>query len=323
VRRGIGLAAHDWGGAGFPPAYAWVKLNRDGSADVVTATQDIGTGTRTALAQIAAETLGLPLDQVRVHLGDTANGPYAPVSAGSATLPTLGPVVRMAAAEAKQRLLEAAAQLLEDAPTHLLVHDGVIQREGRPEPAIAVADITARLAPQMIQGWGSRAPNPRDQSVRTFGVQGVEVEVDTETGEVTIVRLVASHDCGRIVNPMLVDSQVVGGVTQGIGFALSEARVVDAAYGVVLNANLEEYKVPTVADIPPIEHAQVNLVDPAANAIGAKGIGEPPIVPTAPAIANAVFNAVGVRIRQAPLTRSRLIAALSTGDGVQPREEAR
>jgi xanthine dehydrogenase YagR molybdenum-binding subunit len=322
VCRGIGLAAHDWGGAGFPPAYAWVKLNRDGTADVVTATQDIGTGTRTALAQIAAETLGLPLDQVMVHLGDTANGPYAPVSAGSATLPTLGPVIRMAASEAKQRLLEAAAQLLGETPPHLLVRDGIIRREGKPELAVAVADITARFAPQMIQGWGSRNPNPRDQSVRTFGVQGVEVEVDTETGEVTIVRLVAAHDCGRLVNPMLVDSQVAGGVIQGIGFALSEARVVDAAHGMVLNANLEEYKVPTVADIPPIVHAQVNLADPAANAIGAKGIGEPPIVPTAPAIANAVFDAVGVRIRQTPLTRSRLIAALSAGEDVEPSGEA-
>jgi xanthine dehydrogenase YagR molybdenum-binding subunit len=228
----------------------------------------------------------------------------------------------MAASEAKQRLLEAAAQLLEETPTHLLVRDGMIRREGQPEPAVAVADITARFAPQMLQGWGSRHPNPRDLSVRTFGVQGVEVEVDTETGEVTIVRLVAAHDCGRIVNPLLVDSQVAGGVTQGIGFALSEARVVDAAHGMVLNANLEEYKVPTVSDIPPIVHAQVNLADPAANAIGAKGIGEPPIVPTAPAIANAVFDAVGVRIRQAPLTRSRLIAALSAGADIKPSGEA-
>jgi xanthine dehydrogenase YagR molybdenum-binding subunit len=228
----------------------------------------------------------------------------------------------MAASEAKQRLLEAAAQLLEETPTHLLVRDGMIRREGQPEPAVAVADITARFAPQMLQGWGSRHSNPRDLSVRTFGVQGVEVEVDTETGEVTIVRLVAAHDCGRIVNPLLVDSQVAGGVTQGIGFALSEARVVDAAHGMVLNANLEEYKVPTVSDIPPIVHAQVNLADPAANAIGAKGIGEPPIVPTAPAIANAVFDAVGVRIRQAPLTRSRLIAALSAGADIKPSGEA-
>src|SRR5207248_993914 len=113
---------------------------------------------------------------------------------------------------------------------------------------------------------------PEDKSVRTVGAQCVEVEVDVETGEVTILRVVAAHDCGRIINPTLVDSQVIGGVTQGIGFALTEERVVDAQSGVVLNANLEEYKVPTVADIPPIEHARVDLPDPEANPTGAKGI---------------------------------------------------
>jgi xanthine dehydrogenase YagR molybdenum-binding subunit len=319
-RRGIGMAAHDWGGAGFPPAYAWVKLNSDGTADVVTATQDIGTGTRTALAQVAAEELGLPLDQVMVHLGDTANGPYAPVSAGSATLATLGPTVQAAAAEAKQRLLQAAAQLLEAEPTHLRVRNGVVWREGQPDPTVSVADITARIAPHMIQGWGARGANPQDKSVRTFGVQCVEVEVDTETGEITLIRLVAAHDCGRIINPTLVDSQVIGGMTQGIGFALSEERIVDAACGMVLNANLEEYKVPTVADIPPMTHAQVNLPDLAANSIGAKGIGEPPVVPTAPAIANAVFDAVGIRMRHAPLSRPRLLEALMASANPQPEQ---
>jgi xanthine dehydrogenase YagR molybdenum-binding subunit len=166
----------------------------------------------------------------------------------------------------------------------------------------------------MIQGWGVRNANPQHKSVRTFGVQCAEVEVDIETGEVTILRLVAAHDCGRIINPTMVDSQVIGGVTQGIGFALSEERIVDTVSGVVLNANLEEYKVPTVADIPPIRHAQVNLPDPEANLIGAKGIGEPPLIPTAPAIANAIFDAVGLRLRHAPLSRQRLLAALTAGE---------
>ena len=130
-------------------------------------------------------------------------------------------------------------------------------------------------------------------------------------GEVDVLRVVAAHDCGRIINPMLVDSQVIGAVTQGIGFALTEERVVDARSGVVLNANLEEYKVPTVADVPEIVHARVGRPDPEANPTGAKGIGEPPLVPTAPAIANAVFDAVGVRIRHAPLSRDKLLAALA------------
>jgi xanthine dehydrogenase YagR molybdenum-binding subunit len=163
----------------------------------------------------------------------------------------------------------------------------------------------------MIIGQGARGPNPKDKTIRTFGAQCAEVEVDVETGEVTVLRIVAAHDCGRIINPTLVESQVLGGVTQGLGFALSEERVVDSKRGIVLNANLEEYKVPTVADIPTIINVPVDLPDLAANSTGAKGIGEPPLVPTAPAIANAVFNAVGVRIRHAPLTRRKMIEALA------------
>jgi xanthine dehydrogenase YagR molybdenum-binding subunit len=309
-RRGIGFAAHDWGGSGYPPGYAWVKLNADGTADVVTGTQDIGTGTRTALTQVAAEELGLPLEQIALHLGDTAQGPYAPVSSGSATQATIGPAVRAAAADARTQLLEAAATYLEVPAARLRVEGGNILAEGESEPATTVAEVTGRIAPHMIQGHGARGPNPTDKSVRTFGAQCVEVEVDVETGEVTVLRVVASHDCGRVVNPTMVDSQVVGGVTQGLGFALSEERVVDAARGVVLNANLEDYKVPTVADIPLIQHVAADLPDPEANPTGAKGIGEPPLVPTAPAVASAVFDATGVRLRDLPLSRPRLLEAL-------------
>jgi xanthine dehydrogenase YagR molybdenum-binding subunit len=319
-RWGIGFAAHDWGGAGHPPGYAWIKLNGDGTADVVTGTQDIGTGTRTGLAQVAAEELGLPLEQIRLHLGDTALGPYAPVSAGSATQATIGPAVREAAANARRQLLEAAALVLEEAPERLRVVDGEIEVSDDPDRRVSVAEVTGRIAPHMIQGHGARGPNPKDKSVRTFGAQCVEVEVDVATGEVTVLRVVTAHDCGRIINPMLVDSQVVGGVTQGIGFALTEERIVDAKRGVVLNANLEEYKVPTVADVPPIVHAQVDLPDVAANSTGARGIGEPPLVPTAPAIANAIFDATGVRLPATPFSRRRLLEALaaqnrSTGGG--------
>ncbi|HEU5318310.1 MAG TPA: xanthine dehydrogenase family protein molybdopterin-binding subunit [Chloroflexota bacterium] len=316
-RRGIGIAAHEWGGSGYPPGYAWVKLNADGTADVVTGTQDIGTGTRTSLTQIAAEELGLPVAQVAVHLGDTAQGPYAPVSSGSATQPTIGPAVRAAAADARRQLLRAAGTYLEVDPLSLRVQDGKIFVEGESGHATTVEEVTQRIAPHMIQGHGARGANPEDKSIRTFGVQCAEVEVDVETGEVRVLRIVASHDCGRIVNPTLVESQVVGGVTQGIGFALSEERVVDMARGVVMNANLEEYKVPVVVDVPPIEHARVDLADPAANHTGSKGIGEPPTVPTAPAIANAVFDAVGVRITEAPITRARLLAALAAKESAR------
>ncbi|MDQ3167923.1 MAG: xanthine dehydrogenase family protein molybdopterin-binding subunit [Chloroflexota bacterium] len=312
-RRGVGIAAHHWvGGAGDPPGYAWVKLNPDGRADIITGTQDIGTGTRTGLAMVAAEELGFTLDQVTFHLGDTALGPYAPVSSGSATMATIGPAIRAAAAEAKAELLAAAAAFLEEAVEHLSVRDGLIRVAGEPEDrATPVAAVTGSMSPHMIQTQGARGGNPEDVSIQTFGVQCAEVEVDTRTGEVTVLRVVAAHDCGRIINPTTVDSQVIGGVTQGIGFALTEERVVDAATGIVLNANLEEYKVPTVSDIPGIQNVHVGIPDLKANPTGSKGIGEPPLIPTAPAIANAVFDAVGVRFYDLPLSRSRVVDALA------------
>jgi xanthine dehydrogenase YagR molybdenum-binding subunit len=314
-RRGVGFAAHDWvGGGGHAPGYAWIELNADGTAEVVTGTQDIGTGTRTGLAQIAAEELGLPLDRIAFYLGDTGVGPYAPVSSGSATQATIGPAVRAAAAEVKAQLLDVAAALLEVDAGRLSVRDARILIDGDPGRSVAVEDVTGKIGPHTLQGRGARGPNPEGKSVRTFGAQIIEVEVDTETGEVTVLRVVTAHDCGRIVNPTLVDSQVIGGVTQGVGFALTEERIIDERLGLVLNPNLEEYLVPTVADAPPVEHARVGVPDTEANSTGVKGIGEPPLIPTAPAIANAVFDAVGVRLREAPLTRARVLAALAERD---------
>jgi xanthine dehydrogenase YagR molybdenum-binding subunit len=166
----------------------------------------------------------------------------------------------------------------------------------------------------MIQGRGSRGPNPPGKTIHTFGAQAAEVEVDTETGEVTVVRVVAAHDCGRVVNPLMVESQVVGAVTQGLGFALTEERLVDEGRGFVVNANLEEYHVPTVLDIPEITNVILDMPDPEANPTGAKGIGESPLIPTAPAIANAIRDAIGVRIFQAPLNRARILKALGEQD---------
>ena len=318
VRRGVGFAAHDWvGGSGSPPGYAWIELNEDGTADVVTGTQDIGTGTRTGLAQVAAEELGLPLDDITFHLGDTGTGPYSPVSSGSATQATIGPAIRAAAVEVRAQLLQVASTAMEIPVNRLSVRHGKILVDGDETRSATVREIMQQIAPHTLRGQGARGANPEDKAARTFGAQIVEVEVDTETGDVTVLRIVTAHDCGRIVNPTMVDSQVIGGITQGIGFALTEEQVVDHRLGLVLNANLEEYKVPTIADVPPIEHAAVDVPDPEANPTGAKGIGEPPLVPTAPAIANAVFDAVGIRIYDAPLSRHRLLEHLARQEHVQ------
>ncbi len=312
IRKGIGFAAHDWvGGAGSPPGYAWIELNEDGTADVVTGTQDIGTGTRTGLAQVAAEELGLPLSDVSFHLGDTAVGPYSPVSSGSATQATLGPAIRAAAVQVKADLLQVAATAMEVSADRLSVRDGKVMVDEDPRRSRTVKEIMQEIAPTTLRAQGARSANPKEKSARTFGSQVVEVEVDTATGEVTVTRVVASHECGRVVNPTMVESQVIGAVTQGIGFALTEERVMDDRLGLVLNPNLEEYKVPTISDIPEIVNVPVDVPDPEANPTGAKGIGEPPLVPTAPAIANAIYNAVGIRVYDAPISRHRMLELLA------------
>jgi xanthine dehydrogenase YagR molybdenum-binding subunit len=310
-RRGIGFAAHDWvGGAGHPPGYAWIELHPDGTANVITGTQDIGTGTRTGLAQVAAEELGLKLDDITFQLGDTGRGPYAPVSSGSATQATIGPALREAAAAVKAQLLELASIVLEIPASRLQVQDGAIFAQGNEGPGTPVKAVMERIAPASLQGRGARSPNPSDYSVRTFGAQFAEVEIDVDTGEVHLLRIVTAHDVGRIVNPSIIDSQVIGGIIQGLGFAVTEERIVDHRLGHVMNANLEEYHVPTIADIPVIENLHIDVADTNANSTGVKGVGEPPLVPTAPAIANAIFDAVGVRLTTNPFTKERVLEAL-------------
>ncbi len=318
VRKGVGFAAHDWGaGGGNPPGYAWIELNEDGTADVVTGTQDIGTGTRTGLAQVAAEALGLPLSDVALHLGDTALGPYAPVSSGSATQATIGPAIQAAAADIRDGLLDVAANAMEIAKDRLSVRDGMVLVDGDASRGMSVKKVMQEIAPNTLRAQGARVPNPKDKAIRTFGAQIAEVEVDCETGEITVTSIYASHEIGRVVNPALVESQIIGGITQGLGFALTEERVVDHRLGRVMNPNLEEYKVPTVADIPKIVNVPVDVPDLVANTTGAKGVGEPPLVPTAPAIANAIFNAIGIRFYDAPITRERILEAMANHRSIE------
>jgi xanthine dehydrogenase YagR molybdenum-binding subunit len=306
-RRGYGMASQLWGGSGLPPAYATIHLNPDGTAVLRCGTQDIGTGTRTVLAQIAAEELGLQIGDVRVELGDT-NSQYAPISAGSLTVSSVGPAVRLAAKDARAQLLDAASQLLEVRATELRVEGGAIVSKGRRTP---VGEVLGQVENYTVIGKGSRFPNPEGLSLKTFGAHFAQVEVDIRTGEVFVEHVVAVHDIGRVVNPLTAASQVEGGVIQGLGFVLSEERVVDRPTGRVVNGNLEGYKIPTIKDVPKITVRFIDDPDTRANNIGAKGLGEPPIIPLPAAVANAVANAIGVRIRTAPLTRQRVLEALS------------
>jgi len=299
-KRGVGMASQIWYGGGGPPSYAWVRLGSDGRATVITAMQDIGTGTRTAMAQIAAEELGLPLEHVDVVLGDSARGPYASISAGSSTLPSMGPAVRAAAADAREQVEDIAEQR------------GLAK--GTP-----LEEIVGVLEESQILGKGARGPNPTGMSVLTFGVHVVEVAVDVETGEIVVERVAAIHDVGRIVNPLGASSQVEGGVIQGIGHTLSEQRLLDPETGRILTTSLDAYRMPTIADVPEIICEFVDRPDEHLTNLGSKGLGEPPIVPIAAAIANAVRDATGADVHELPISREEMLRALEAAKQKEKR----
>ena len=307
-KHGIGLASQIWYGGGGPPSYAWIRLGSDGRAQVVTAMQDIGTGTRTAMAQIAAEELGIPVEHVRVSLGDSARGPFASISAGSSTVPSMGPAVRSAAADAKRQLIEIAAQRFHLEERVLDVKNGqIVSSDGSSWP---LTEITGLLEDGQILGKGARGPNPAGMQVLTFGVQVAEVAVDVETGEVRVDKIVAIHDVGRVINKLGASSQVEGGIIQGVGHTLSEERIVDPATGSILTRTLDAYKMPTIADVPEIVTELVDIPDPHLTNLGSKGLGEPPIIPTAAAIANAIRDATGADVRSLPISREEMLRAL-------------
>jgi len=322
IKRGFGLATAMWGGAGGPPGYAIVKLYSDGSAMVYSGCQDIGTATRTSMVQIACEELGLPPDKVTCVMGDTQGTPYGFVSGGSRTTPSQAPAVRMAAADVIRQLLDQASAQMKVPASRLELRGGRIVDKENAETAKSMNEVLAEMnfnfdsegkEQNMIIGTGWRGPNDDEVLVRAWGAQFAEVEVDTDTGEVRVLKIVAAHESGRLLNPLAASSQVEGGVIQGIGFALHEERVLNNASGRIVNANLHDYKIPSALDIPEIEAILVDLPDPKVNNSGVKGLGEPPIIPTAAAIANAVTDAIGVRVPYAPMTPKRVLDALEKG----------
>jgi CO/xanthine dehydrogenase Mo-binding subunit len=312
-KRGVGMASQIWYGAGGPPSYAWIRVGGDGRAVVVTAMQDIGTGTRTAMQQIAAEELGLPLDAVDVQLGDSARGPYAVISGGSSTVPSMGPAVRGAAADAKRQIMEIAAQRFHVEERVLDLKDGrIVNADGGSWP---LTEITGLLEDAQILGKGARGPNPTGMRALTYGVQVAEVAVDVETGEVLVERVYSIHDVGRVINPLGARSQIEGGIIQGIGHTLSEQRLLDPVSGTVLTQTLDSYKLPTHADVPEIVAELVDIPDEHLTNLGSKGLGEPPIIPTAAAIANAIRDATGADVRALPITREEMLRALREAEG--------
>lgn len=308
--RGMGCASQIWWGAGGPAAHATVRVDARGHASIVTGIQDIGTGTLTAARIVAAEELGLPLEQIRVVGGDTGPNVYGPVAGGSMTVPSVMPAVRAAAAKARRHLLDLAGDVLEISADDLELRDGRFRsRDGALD--VPATDVLGKLGNATIDASGSRGPNREGAVVQTFGCQIAQVAVDPATGEVRVERIVAVHDVGRIVNLLGATNQVEGGVLQGMGYALSEEVVVDPTTGIPTNAYLDEYKVPTMQDAPEILVDFIDLPDEALPNVGSRGLGEPPIIPTAAAIANAFAHATGRRSKALPLTRQRVLEALA------------
>lgn len=307
--RGIGIAAGGWMG-GLQPASAIVCLNSDGTIDVTVGSADI-TGTNTSFQQIAAEVLDVPISSVTVSTGDTKTAPYAGMSAGSKTLYTVGKAVKLAAEDARRQIFEIAAARFECSQDDLELADGQVRVPGDDAKSLTLerlgrmtTNFGARFAP--IVGRGTMSTR---QSAPGFSVQAAELEVDPDTGEVTLLAFTIAQDVGFAINPLSVEGQMQGGASQGLGIALSEEMEYDSE-GRLLNGNLLDYRVPTTRDLPPIE-AIIVEVPSEDGPYGARIVGEPSIVPGGAVIANALEDAIGVRVTELPITPERILRALN------------
>jgi xanthine dehydrogenase YagR molybdenum-binding subunit len=311
VKRGFGMAAGLWMmGSGGPPYTAEVRLFSDGGVTIKTGAMDLGTGTKTCACMVAAEELGVPLENVRIINADTAITPYASSSGGSMTLPSVAPAVRSGAAIVKRQVLAWASEALGVPADDLEIrNDSIVSRSDPSKKRTLDALFRAKGVLDVI-GIGNREQNPANKAIMPFGAHFVEVEVNTETGQVKVVRMVAANESGRVINSKTFECQVFGGMTMGLGYALTEKRVMDRRTGKMCNANLRDYKVPGALDVPADhEVVPIDLKDNECNNVGCKGLGEPAHVPTAAAIANAVYDAIGVRPVDGPID-SRMILEL-------------
>jgi CO/xanthine dehydrogenase Mo-binding subunit len=307
--RGTGLALGGWLG-GLQPTGATVRLNPDGSVSVLTGQVDIA-GTNIALAQIAASAYGVDIEKVRITTGDTDTAPVTGLSAGSKTIYTVGAAVLLAAEDARRQTLDIAATELEAAVQDLELIDGRVSVRGMPDRGITLAQIGKKgnLYMSKVQPVLGVSRPAFSQQAPGFAAQLARIEVDPDTGEVTVHGFVVVQDVGKAINPIGVEGQMQGGAVQSLGMALTEALMYDGN-GRLMNPSLLDYRKLTAADLPSIETIIVEKPSP-SGPFGARGVGEPPIVPAPAAIANAVEDAVGVRITEAPITPERIALALA------------
>jgi xanthine dehydrogenase YagR molybdenum-binding subunit len=302
IKRGFGCAANRWAGQGNRQTRALCEIMPDGGVVTKIGTQDIGTGTRTIVAIITAETMGLPLEGVQAAIGDS-NYPYAGGSGGSTTVGGVTSAVRAATEAARDALFAKVAPSLGVEPTALVAKNGRIQVKDSASKGVAWKDACKLLGTEPLSVPGEWQANLN--SVGTSGVQFADVEVDIETGITHVKRIVCVQDCGMLVDKLTAESQIIGGIIMGLGFALFENRILDRNTGIMVNPNMEWYLVPGISDVPQID---VTIVDQPTR--GVVGLGEPPVISTAAAVANAVANATGARVRGLPLTPQAVLTAI-------------
>lgn len=327
--RGVGMASliHVGGGARVYKSDGCgtiIKMDDFGKVDVFTGASDIGQGSDTVIAQIVAEVIGIPIEDVNVINNDTDICPWDVGVHASRTTFVAGNAALGAARKIREQILEAAGKILDEDPADLDIKDGMVFSTKNKEKSTplgkALRKIHYTLGGKMLMAeyFYDPANENFDKEFKgnlsvsyAYGAHGVEVEVDRETGKVKILNYVAAHDVGKAINPLLLEGQIYGGGLQGIGYALGEKMVYQN--GRLMNGNFLDYKIPTAKDVPPIQPVIVET-DEKDGPFGAKGIGEPGLVPTAPAIANAIYDAIGVRIKDLPITPEKILAALKAKD---------
>ncbi len=314
-KRGIGMAIMMHCTGNYPilleHSSAHIKVNEDGSANLTVSPGELGQNIIGTLSQIAAEGLGLPYEDIHVVWGDTDTSVFDVGSHASRSLYMAGNAVKGAAEKAREQILQRAAELMEARVDDLDAMEGRIHVKGSPSKGISIRDVAHdaiyNLKDNVCQISGSHSCEGGQSPV--FEAVFAEVEIDIDTGEVVVLKIALAHDIGRSINPMTVEGQIEGGIVQGIGYGLTEDYIVNQANGFVETDNFTSYKIPSTLDLP---HIEVILVESpvASGPYGAKSAGESPINSIAPAISNALYDAVGVRIKDLPITPEKVLRAL-------------
>jgi len=312
VKRGWGMGCEMHGSSAYPgikeQGNATVRMNEDGTVQLFTGATGLGTGAHTALAQVVAEELGVKFEDVCVVHGDTDVVPWDIGAFASHTTYMGGRAAQMAAAQVKQQVLALAADALEAAPEDLEIRQGIVTVKGsdrRLSVREAVSPKRGLPAKQLI---ASATYTPTKSY--SFAAHFVEVQVDTETGQIDVLQVVPVHELGKIIHPVAAAGQIEGGIQQGIGHTLTEDYIVDAKTGRSLNAGFVDYKMPLSMDMPPIRTIMLETAPDPGGPYGAKGVGEDPIIAIGPAIANAIYDAIGVRFRHYPITPEDVLRGL-------------